>query len=109
MRGERKAYAAGAVTLMTLHGAKGLEFPAVFLCGVKKGCIPLELKGRETDAAEERRLFYVGITRAKELLYLLTAPEPSPFTDALPRVQMYVGETLEREAPQGKQMSLFDL
>lgn len=109
MRGERKAYAAGAVTLMTLHGAKGLEFPAVFLCGVKKGCIPLELKGRETDAAEERRLFYVGITRAKELLYLLTAPEPSPFTDALPRAQMYIGETLEREAPQGKQMSLFDL
>ncbi len=109
MRGEKKAYAAGAVTLMTLHGAKGLEFPVVFLCGVKKGTIPMELKGRETDIEEERRLFYVGITRAKERLYLLTEAEPSPFLADLAPACLQRGDTLEREAPQGRQLSLFEL
>lgn len=109
MRGEKKAYAAGAVTLMTLHGAKGLEFPAVFLCGVKKGTIPLELKGRKTDIGEERRLFYVGITRAKERLYMLTGPEPSPFLADIAPACLQRGDTLERQAPQGRQLSLFEL
>ena len=108
IRGDRRAYAAGAVTLMTLHGAKGLEFPVVFLCGVKQGCIPLELKGRETNIEEERRLFYVGMTRAKEELYLLTSDEPSPFLKDAPQEEIQTGDTVEREAPQGKQMSLFD-
>lgn len=57
------SYAAGAVTLSTLHGAKGLEWPVVFLCGVGEGRIPLERKGLDTDEAEERRLLYVGMTR----------------------------------------------
>lgn len=108
MRGDKRAYAAGAVTLMTLHGAKGLEFPAVFLCGVKQGCIPLEMKGRKTDLEEERRLLYVGMTRAKEELYLLTSAEPSPFLADIPQGAVQIGQTMEREAPQGKQMSLFD-
>lgn len=66
------SYAAGAVTLSTLHGAKGLEWPVVFLCGVGEGRIPLERKGLDTDEAEERRLLYVGMTRAREELVLLT-------------------------------------
>lgn len=73
LRAGGKNYAAGAVTLMTLHGAKGLEFPAVFLCGACKGTLPLEMSGRAADLAEERRLFYVGITRARDEL-ILTYP-----------------------------------
>ena len=58
-------YDAGAVTLMTLHAAKGLEFPVVFLCGVRRGVLPLESERHPVDGGEERRLFYVGMTRAK--------------------------------------------
>lgn len=47
---------------MTLHGAKGLEFPVVFLAGVTKGALPLEHETLPADAAEERRLYFVGIT-----------------------------------------------
>ena len=57
---------------MTLHAAKGLEFPVVFLAGASRGVIPLESPGRENDPQEERRLFYVGMTRAKEELVLLS-------------------------------------
>lgn len=74
-----KAYKADAVTLSTLHGAKGLEFPVVFLAGVKTGILPMERPGLYTDPAEERRLFYVGITRAKAALYLCHGGAPSPF------------------------------
>jgi len=79
-----KKYDAGTVTLMTFHGAKGLEFPAVFLCGIKKGVMPLESGRRMTDTEEERRLFYVGITRAKEELIVLTRKEKSPFLEEIP-------------------------
>lgn len=48
---------------MTLHASKGLEFPAVLLAGLKAGSLPLETKGRPADLEEERRLFYVGMTR----------------------------------------------
>ena len=82
-RASGKAYAPGAVRLMTLHGAKGLEFPVVFLCGVKTGMLPLESPQHPTDPEEERRLFFVGITRAREELILPTSPEPSPFLNGL--------------------------
>lgn len=62
---------ADKVNLMTIHTAKGLEFDTVFITGVEDGLVPLKLKKEETDIEEERRLFYVGITRAKERLYLI--------------------------------------
>ena len=63
-----------SVTLMTLHSAKGLEFPVVIICGLEDGLFPLSRNYNDPDdLEEERRLFYVGMTRAKEKLYLLYA------------------------------------
>ncbi|MFO7760613.1 MAG: UvrD-helicase domain-containing protein [Desulfobia sp.] len=59
---------AEAISLMTLHSAKGLEFPVIFMVGCHEGCIPYLL--RDSELEEERRLFYVGLTRAREELYL---------------------------------------
>ena len=88
---------AGAVTLMTLHSAKGLEFPVVFMAGMEEGLFPHNnaLYG-ERDIEEERRLCYVGLTRAKDRLILTHAWQrriygsaemqaPSRFLDELPR------------------------
>lgn len=81
----------GCVNLMTLHAAKGLEFPTVFLCGMEDGLFPSSQSRFDPERLEEeRRLCYVGVTRAKEKLYLSYAKErflygqhnaalPSPF------------------------------
>lgn len=87
---------ADAVSLMTLHAAKGLEFPVVFITGLEDEILPYK-KSKESleDYEEERRLLYVGITRAKKKLYLLLAKSrflygerkanpPSPFIRELP-------------------------
>lgn len=68
----------GNVTLITLHSAKGLEFPVVFISGVEEGLLPISRAvenehSRPEDLEEERRLFYVGMTRAERLLYLTHA------------------------------------
>lgn len=64
------------ITMMTLHSAKGLEFPVVFICGLEEGLFPTQRAFfEEHQLEEERRLMYVGVTRAKEKLYLTSAFE----------------------------------
>ena len=108
VRSAGKNYLSDAVTLMTLHGSKGLEFPVVFLCGVKKGCVPLERPGHPVDLEEERRLFYVGMTRAKEELYLMTSSEPSAFLMDIPQGELHrISNAIDSQPITGKQLSFF--
>lgn len=84
------------VVLMTLHSAKGLEFPVVFICGMDEGVFPgFQSLYSEDEIEEERRLCYVGITRAKEMLYLTNSKsrmvfgstsfyKPSRFLEEIP-------------------------
>ncbi len=68
------------VTLMTLHSAKGLEYPVVFLVGVEDGIFPGEQSATTIEGLEEeRRLFYVGITRAKKILFITLASKRTLF------------------------------
>ena len=85
------------ISLMTLHNAKGLEFPVVFIIGIEEGVLPyFKAMKNEEEIAEERRLFYVGMTRAKDVLWLTGAnkrrlyakfqdQEPSRFLRDIPR------------------------
>jgi DNA helicase-2/ATP-dependent DNA helicase PcrA len=107
------------VTLMTLHAAKGLEFPHVFLAGMEEGLLPHSRSVADGDAEEERRLAYVGITRAMDTLTLTWASErakygrratavPSRFLfeaqgQALP--EKWVGAETMAEAPKGGSVS----
>jgi DNA helicase-2/ATP-dependent DNA helicase PcrA len=106
-----------AVTLMTLHSAKGLEFPVVFLTGLEDGVFPhMRSLGEPDELEEERRLCYVGITRARERLYLCHAWSrmlfgrtefypPSRFLSEIPEELVEVlgeGEALKRTSAGGR-------
>jgi superfamily I DNA/RNA helicase len=110
---------ADSVALMTLHMAKGLEFKVVFIAGVEDGLIPYAFRDEHDDAEEERRLFYVGMTRAKEELFLVHArqrflygrdrtPQPSPFIGEIPEIftqKVTIPDKIKK--PKKKQMKLF--
>ncbi|HSX76991.1 MAG TPA: UvrD-helicase domain-containing protein, partial [Candidatus Saccharimonadia bacterium] len=106
-----------SVKVMTLHAAKGLEFPVVFICGMEDGLLPVHTTGAEI--AEERRLFYVGLTRAREEVILVRArtrqqhgtrqpSDMSPFVHELPG-ELLVEEDVEvpRQEKRAMQLSLF--
>ena len=108
-----KKFSADMVTLMTLHGSKGLEFPVVFLYGMDKGRIPLEFGNTDDISSfeEERRLCYVGMTRAKEELILVCGQEPSCFLQEIPEKNARwerPGAAADIEAEKAVQLSLFD-
>ncbi|MEX2570616.1 MAG: UvrD-helicase domain-containing protein [Gemmatimonadota bacterium] len=96
---------AEVVSLMTLHNAKGLEFPVVFVAGMEEGLFPLSrVLDEPAELEEERRLFYVGITRAQEKLFLTTARRrrrggewldalPSSFLEAIPKETLNLHRT----------------
>ncbi|MBU5627685.1 UvrD-helicase domain-containing protein [Oscillibacter sp. MSJ-2] len=102
-RAAGKGWESGAVRLMTFHASKGLEFPAVFLAGVDT--LPLEAQTRTTDVEEERRLFYVGMTRAREELILTAGSGESLFLKELPECVRW--ETARKSARPAEQISLF--
>jgi DNA helicase II / ATP-dependent DNA helicase PcrA len=108
------------VKLLTLHAAKGLEFAEVFITGCEENLLPLSLL-RESDPDEERRLFYVGLTRAKEKVMLTWAKKrtlfgrkmvqsPSPFLDDIKaplKESIDIPATKHSSKPKKKQLSLF--
>jgi len=112
---------ADAVALMTMHMAKGLEFPIVFIAGCEDGLVPCTIMKDGADIEEERRLFYVGMTRAKDELVLLSSrkrflygqrytQEPSPFLRGIPErliEQRAVPERIRKQKEPDPQMGLF--
>jgi ATP-dependent DNA helicase Rep len=100
---------------MTLHGSKGLEFPHVFMAGVEEELLPHRNSLEESGEEEERRLMYVGLTRARESLTLsyarrrrrygeLVKCEPSRFLDELPpELVEWRGEDVERDHERSKE------
>jgi DNA helicase-2/ATP-dependent DNA helicase PcrA len=112
---------ADVVTLMTMHMAKGLEFPVVFITGCEDGLVPCTFMKEDIDIEEERRLFYVGMTRAREELFLLRArtrflygqrltPDRSPFLGELPEdliAHISVPDKMKKQKEPDRQMGLF--
>ncbi|MFP1627597.1 DNA helicase PcrA [Streptomyces sp. 5K101] len=110
---DEDAEGTGVITLMTLHTAKGLEFPVVFLTGMEDGVFPhMRALGQTKELEEERRLAYVGITRARERLYLTRSSmrsawgqpsynPPSRFLEEIPGVHVEWKRTGPMTAPAG--------
>lgn len=112
---------ADAVALMTMHMAKGLEFPVVFITGCEEGLLPCTIIQEDVDVEEERRLLYVGMTRARDELFLIHArtrflygqqrtPGPSLFLAEVPeayRENRSIADKCVKRKPEQKQMGLF--
>ncbi|MCB0214422.1 MAG: UvrD-helicase domain-containing protein, partial [Anaerolineae bacterium] len=113
---------ADRVTLMSLHAAKGLEFPVVFIVGCESELLPYHRAGEAPDLEEERRLFYVGMTRAQQRLILTRAKSrvlfgqrmenpPSPFLDDIEQALKEIEQARYRkpikEGPEHVQLKLF--
>jgi uncharacterized protein (TIGR00375 family) len=104
---------ADAVSLLTFHASKGLEFPVVFIAGAEEGITPMLRK--DASIEEERRLFYVALTRAKELLYISHAEQRKHFNEALAKtpsrfleeIPASLLEDLQKKLPRPEQMRLF--
>jgi len=104
-----------SVKLLTIHAAKGMEFPVVFVSGIEEGLLPVsEAQGSDEVLHEERRLLYVAMTRARELLVLTccrsrflygaeTLVSPSRFIEELPTDQ-FEQKTFERQTSKRQQM-----
>jgi superfamily I DNA/RNA helicase len=110
---------ADSISLLTLHAAKGLEFPVVFMVGCEDGLLPLRWGGGAEDEGEERRLFFVGMTRARSHLFLSHAARrarhggvreaaPSPYLEAIDELLLRRDSMAARRpaAPQGDQLRL---
>ena len=110
------------VTLLTVHASKGLEFPIVFLVGVEHDLFPHRNAVADRSVDEERRLFYVALTRAQREILLLHARKrrvrgsrmprrPSPFLDDLPleSLDMHDGETVLKPLDFGETASMFEM
>jgi DNA helicase-2/ATP-dependent DNA helicase PcrA len=112
---------ADAVPMMTLHAAKGLEFPVVFVCGLDQDLLPLLHKNQDQETLqEERRLFYVAMTRARHRLILSTVNrrffygeyrtcQPSPFIQEIPAhiLEEISPPVRKKKPPKEKQLTLF--
>lgn len=112
---------AAAVALMTMHMAKGLEFKVVFIAGCEDGLVPYTMNKGDCDVEEDRRLFYVGMTRAKDELFLLharqrflygqkLAPPASPFLKEIPPELMQITvipDKMKKVKQEDSQMGLF--
>ncbi len=109
-RSGTRHYTADAVSLMTLHASKGLEFSAVIIPWVNRYSIPMESRKEEAlqSLEEERRLLYVGMTRAKEELILVTSGEPSAFLSEISGKAAVRDTALTAPKAVARQMSLFD-
>jgi len=108
---------ADKVHILTMHASKGLEFPVVFIAGCEENIIPHRFPGQKTDIDEERRLLYVGMTRARQHLYLthckkrmilghVTEQTPSRFLSAISE-SLVRRDQKEYAKKKNQQMSLF--
>lgn len=107
------------ISLLTMHAAKGLEFEVVFIVGLEEGVLPYEPPNdRPVSLEEERRLFYVAMTRARRQLFLTRSrsrslfgikrqPKPSPFLEEISSQLKTQARLGRRPAPRARQLELF--
>ncbi|MBF0530518.1 MAG: ATP-binding domain-containing protein, partial [Deltaproteobacteria bacterium] len=113
-------FTADRISLLSMHAAKGLEFPAVFIIGLEEDIIPYHPPGKDpADKEEERRLFFVAVTRAKRHLFLTRSevrtlfgrkfkPKPSPFLNEI-STNLKTLDSLPKRRPdlKARQFTLF--